>query len=137
MTVITIRQEQMTCFRASAAERHSEEIRLFLGERYPAAVADLSRAAALERIQWGLRSIREVGVTDGRVAALFVVAQFVAGPSFYLHPSCASLFTDPRLPPNARVDALFHADAAIPWDEISRSRDDGVWLAGERERLAR
>jgi hypothetical protein len=130
MSTIIIRQEQMTRFRALATDRHAEQIRRFLGERYPTVVAEIAPETALERIRWGLRAIGALGVTDGRVAALFVVAQFIAGPTFYRHPSCVALFANRRLPPNARVDAVFHADSAIPWDEIKTDRDDQAWLSG-------
>jgi hypothetical protein len=100
----------------------------FLREQYPVVVAEFSDAVILERIEWGLRRVRQSGVKDGRAAALFVVTQFAVGPTFYQYPACAALLTDRRLPPEARVHSLFHADAAIPWTDIALSRDDSAWL---------
>lgn len=135
--IMRISHEQMERFREAAAARHCEEVRRFLDKHYPATIAKLSRDVTLERIRWGLRRIRGVGVTDGRLAALFVVTQFVAGPNFYLHPACAALFADQRLPPDTRVDSLFHADSAIPWDEIMAERDDSAWPVGDSGGFAR
>jgi hypothetical protein len=100
----------------------------FLREQYPTVVADLSDAVILERIEWGVRRVRQSGVNDGRAAALYVVTQFAVGPTFYQYPACAALLSDRRLPPEARVHSLFHADAAIPWTEIALGRDDSAWL---------
>ncbi len=116
-------------FRQAAAERHCEDILHFLRRCYPGAVSAISDETARERIRWGLRRIGQAGVTDSRMAALFVVTQFTAGPAFHQHPSCAALLADRRVPPDARVESLFHAASNIPWDEIAAARDDNAWLA--------
>lgn len=108
--------------------RYIDGILQFLREQYPAVVAELSDAVILGRIEWGLRRVRQSGVEDGRAAALFVVTQFAVGPTFYRHPACVALLADRRLPPEARVHSLFHADAAIPWTDIALGRDDSAWL---------
>ena len=114
--------------RDSCRRRYIDGILQFLREQYPAAVAELSDTVVLERIEWGLRRVRRWGVNDGRAAALFVVTQFAVGPTFHRYPACAALLSDLRLPPEARVHALFHAAAAIPWTDIALGRDDGAWL---------
>lgn len=122
-----ISHDQLRKLREAAALRRGMRILEFLRERYPGSVAGLETSAALERIRWGLGWIQRAGVHDGKAAALFVVMQFAAGPTFYLHPRCQALLTDRRLPPDARVMSMFCADMNIPWDDIAAQRDDDAW----------
>lgn len=122
-----ISHDQVERLRSAAASRRCWRILQFLQQRYPHAVDGLEPGVALERIRCGLRWTQSAGVRDGRAAALFVVTQFAAGPTFYLHPSCQALLTNRRLPPDARVMSLFCADVTIPWDDIAAQRDDSAW----------
>lgn len=117
----------MERLRSSAAVSRCWRILRFIQDRYPHSVAGLESGVALDRIRSGLRWIQAAGVRDGQAAALFVVTQFAAGPTFYLHPSCQALLTNRRLPPDARVMSMFCADATIPWDDIAARRDDSAW----------
>lgn len=122
-----ISHDQVKRLRDAAAMRRGVRILNFLRERYPHSVDGVETGVALDRIRSGLRWIRAAGVQDGQAAALFVVTQFAAGPTFYLHPSCQALLTDRRLPPDARVMSMFCADVNIPWDDIAARRDDSAW----------
>lgn len=122
-----ISHDQVERLRSAAAFRRCWRILQFIQERYPHSVAGLEPDVALNRIRSGLRWIQAAGVQDGQAAALFVVTQFAAGPTFYLHPCCQALLTNRRLPPDARVMSLFCADATIPWDDIAAQRDDSAW----------
>jgi hypothetical protein len=123
-----ITNEQMTLMREGLAQVHAGKICRFLRVRYPESVEHLSDADMFSRIRAGVRGISDAGVADSRAAALFVVTQFVAGPTFFLHPACARLLGDRRLPPDARVLSLFHGDADIPWGEIAATRDNSAWF---------
>ena len=127
---------QMEQFRDAAASQHRSRILRFVRERYPHSLANVPADEALDRIEWGLRWIRRAGVTDSHAAAMFVVAQFAVGPTFYTHPRCGALFADRRLPPDARVMSMFHASAGIPWDEIAAGRDDAAWSSFRDEAVS-
>ena len=131
-----ITNAQMALIRDGLAGDYINKIGRFLRERHPESVVHLSDSQMCTRIAAGVRSIKEAGIADSRAVALFVVTQFVAGPTFFLHPACASLLHDRRLAPDGRVMSLFHGDAQIPWDDIAAARDDGAWSGLRAPRFA-
>ena len=131
--MMVIRSAQMAIFGKAATARHLRSILEFVRKNYPAPVAGISGEEALARIRWGLQLARKRGVTDSRAAALFASTLFAAGPTFYTHPACRGLLSDPRFHPNDRVFSLFLPAAEIPWETIQASRDDSAWQTVEAD----
>jgi hypothetical protein len=122
-----IRQAQMEVFQPEAEAAFEARLADYLYGQHFEAVRDLSDDLLKERIHNGIARARGYGLSWQSSLTVFVALMFEIAPNFDSHPYIRRVLTDPRVPPDERMDRLMEWTGERTWEEAEARYDAAAW----------
>lgn len=138
-----IRQEQMRAFQEVADKAFISQTADFLREKHADAtlnlpeggfiVAQISDEILHQLVGNGMARARRYGMKQKSSLEAFVVLMVLVAPNFDGHPLIRKVLTDPSVPPDSRIDALWKRTRDENWQAAAARYDRTAWFAAVEE----
>lgn len=135
--MLKIRAEQLAAMQPLAdrmlAANIVERLRQLQGElvirlaQTTTTVASASDTLLRRLVETGIVRAREHGLATESSLGSFVFLMFHVGPAFDRHAAIRDVLTDPTLPPDWRIDALWRRIDEATFDEARGAYDPAAW----------
>jgi hypothetical protein len=123
--MLKIRHLQMAELDEAIDAAFTREVARHMRDEHAEDVAHLSDDDLFERVTAGIDRARSYGMTWDTTILAFVAIQLTVARDFDREPSIRRVLTDPFVPPNARVDALWERTSDEDWERAaSREREE-------------
>ncbi len=127
MTPLVVRPEQMRVFERAEEDRFCRRAAAHIRSEHPLAVAHLSDAELLRRVDLGYERARRYRFTTQATFLGYLVLMFIVGAQFDTHPSIQEILNQDWIPPDSRFAYLADAISSEEWEEARALGDGSFW----------
>ena len=125
--MLHIREEQMAVFQQQAERNFVSSVVENLRTNHPAAVKDTPDDTLHKRVEYGIQSAREYGLSWKNSLSTFVTLMFVIAPDFDRLSAFKQFLTDEGVPPNERMELLLEKTTDADWQEAEKASEPNNW----------
>lgn len=102
-------------------------VKAYLRQHHSEAIAGPPEEELDERILAGIRQAETYGCRQAESIHHFVALLFKISPAFFQRPVFQRILEDPGIPPDSRVQRMFHSVKGPEWEAAIKARSEQQW----------